>query len=220
MKIKRYCKIRYLNDNVKAIVGIIIATFFWISFFSNRMAPKVLSLAKIEADSRLYNVVNEAVRKGTKNMDVSDFLIFKKNDENELILAKYDLKNVYKILDRITFYLKMNGDFVFFLPSAFGSKSFLVNYFGTKIPIRVKLSQNVYTNIKTKITNYGLNNALAEIYVIINVNQAIISPFDKSNNKQKYEILISTNFIVGKVPSYYGNNYEISSNIFDIRQKI
>ena len=109
---------------------------------------------------------------------------------------------------------------IFFLPSGLLNKRFLTNYFGTKIPIRVKVSKSIYANIKTKITNYGLNNALAEIYLVIDVNYLIISPFDRAVQNSKYEILLSSYFINGKVPNIYSGAYVINSNIFDINQKI
>ena len=58
------------------------------------------------------------------------------------------------------------------------------------------------------------------MYVVVDLNYYVFSPFVKKMYNRKFEILISSFFINGKIPLAYGDNYEISSNIFDINQKI
>ena len=77
----------------------------------------------------------------------------------------------------------------------------------------------MYTNIKTKVSNYGLNNALVEVYVVIETKQQLVIPFTKKNLNFKYEILVSSYFINGKIPGIYSKNFEISSNIFTLLRK-
>ena len=203
-----------------AVIGTIIATFFWFSFCSKKLSSKIISIAAIEADQRFYKMTSKIVKEQVKNENLNDFLAFTKNKDNELILTSYNLNKVYEFLEKISKYCMVNNDYIFFIPSGMISNHFLLNNLGTKIPIRAKLVNNLYANIKTKITNYGLNNALAEMYVVIEMKQAVISPFSRSFQTKQYEILISTFFITGKVPFLYGDKYEISSNIFDISRKI
>ena len=209
------------KKNIKvAFIGIIIATFFWFTLFSKLIAPKVINMALIENENQNYIMINGIIKNKVKNINTQDFLIFTKNSDEEIILTEYDLKKVYNFLDDISKQLILNGNYVFFLPSGMFSGHFLLNYIGTKIPIRAFIANSVFANIKTKVTNYGINNALVEMYIVVEVNQGVISPFNKHSKKGKYEILISTYFINGKVPSFYGKNYELSSNIFDITKKI
>lgn len=210
-------KINYIKV---AFIGTIIATFFWFSFFSKRISPKIISLATIESDKRFYNVANTIINKEVKNINPQEFLFFTKNKNNEILLTEYNLKKVYTFLEKVNKYLKMDDEYVFFLESGMLSKNFLMNFIGFKIPIVSKIANNMFANVKTKITNYGINNALVELYIVIDVNQMIISPFSKINNNKKYEILIATYFINGKVPNFYGNDYVVYSNIFDIKEKI
>ena len=91
-----------------------------------------------------------------------------------------------------------------------------LNNLGPKIPVKVSVVGNVLTNIKTKMTNYGINNVLAEVYVTLDITEQVIVPMTYDKLKTNYEILISTFFINGKVPSFYGSTYETSSKIYDV----
>ena len=205
-----------------AIIGIIIATFFWFNFFSKRLSPKIKEYAKNEADKHVYLLLSDVISQDIKNNNSKELIITSKNEENEIILTEYNLKKLYELLSRVNESLskKLDKDFYFFLPSGLYSKSFLINTWGSKIPIRVIIAGNIYSNIKTKITNYGLNNALVEVYIIVKVNQRLLSPMADNDYSGEYEILVSTFFINGKVPNFYGDSYELSSNIFDINKKI
>ncbi len=203
-----------------AVIGVIIATFFWFSFISKKLSDRIISIASVEANQRFYNMTSKIIREQVKKENVNDFLVFTKNKDGELLLTKYNLSKVYDFLEKVSNYLELDKNYVFFLPSGLISKKFLINNIGTKIPIRVIIANGIYVNIKTKITNYGINNALAEIYLIIEAKQVVVSPFEKKEQIKQYELLLSSFFITGKIPNFYGDRYELSSNIFDIKEKI
>ena len=71
-------------------------------------------------------------------------------------------------------------------------------------------------NIKTKVTNYGFNNALLEIYVTVELQKLIITPLGKKTTPFNYDIIIGALVINGAVPEFYGGSYETYSNILDI----
>ena len=73
---------------------------------------------------------------------------------------------------------------------------------GPKIPVKVKYSGNVGLDVKTKVSEYGLNSALIEVYVYVEVTQRTIIPFQSKDIKLTSEIPIIMKVVKGKIPSY------------------
>ena len=86
---------------------------------------------------------------------------------------------------------------------------------GPKIPIKLNLIGDVISNIETKVTNYGINNALLEIGVYVEVSSKINLPFISKTVKVSNVIPISMKVIEGKVPQMYLNGYTTNSNLIE-----
>ena len=161
------------NNNYRSwkavIVGIIIATFLWIGFFSKRLSDKMIAEAKIESDRHIYNMLSNIINNCIKNKNQKNYLITTKNKDNEILLTEFNLKEVYNLLGEVNKELnkKVDYNYIFFVPSFMSSKKFLINSWGSKIPVKTAIIKSIYSNIKTKVTDYGLNNALVEIYIIV-----------------------------------------------------
>ena len=82
--------------------------------------------------------------------------------------------------------------------------------------LKVNYIGELLTNIKTKITNYGLNNALVELYITIEITEELTSPVTYKKNKFNYDMLIASKIINGRVPYLYGECLESKSNILSI----
>ena len=76
---------------------------------------------------------------------------------------------------------------------------------GPKIPVKFSLIGSVTSNINTKITNYGINNALIEVYVDISVELEVILPLMTDKTEIKSSIPVAIKLIQGNVPEYYAN---------------
>ena len=82
--------------------------------------------------------------------------------------------------------------------------------------ILINFVGSVLTNIKTKITDYGINNALVEIYVTVVLQTDLISPVVEKENKIDYDVLIASAVINGRVPEIYGGLIQSKSNSLSI----
>ena len=87
----------------------------------------------------------------------------------------------------------------------------LLNNRGPKIPVRMELVGSVLTGVNSKVTNYGINNSLIEIFVHIEVNERVILPVTAKNITIVNDIPISYRIIKGKIPSYYSGTNSSSS---------
>ena len=79
--------------------------------------------------------------------------------------------------------------------------SFLANI-GPKIPVKIKYSGNVGLDIKTKVKEYGLNSALIEAYIYVEVTQRTILPFGSKDIKLTSEIPVIMKVVKGTIPYY------------------
>ena len=83
--------------------------------------------------------------------------------------------------------------------------SFLSNL-GPKIPVKINLVGNIISGVETKVTNYGINNAMIEVYVHLQVNIQVILPFLSDTVQVDTLVPIAMKLIQGSVPNYYGGN--------------
>ena len=82
------------------------------------------------------------------------------------------------------------------------NNSFFYNI-GPKIPIKIKYSGNVSLDIKTRVSEYGINSALIEIYIKAQVTQRTILPFKSKDVKLVSEIPVVMKVVKGNIPNYY-----------------
>ena len=83
---------------------------------------------------------------------------------------------------------------------------------GPSIYVPINFVGSVLTNIKTKITDYGINNALVEIYVTVVLDTNLISPVVEKSNKINYDVLVASTVVNGRVPEVYGGLIQSKSN--------
>ena len=137
------------------------------------------------------------------SMDISDLVL---EDINYLALGEFEkidfvLPNItekyYKeISDGIVFGISMGNIF---------NNNFLANI-GPRIPLKMNLNGNVDVQIKNKITEYGMNNALMEVYIEIRVRPVIVMPFLSREIDIVNKIPLITEIIQGDIPSNYFSN--------------
>lgn len=93
----------------------------------------------------------------------------------------------------------------------------LFNYLGPKVDVHIKLIGAIETNVYTVVKEYGINNSLIEMGVIITVSIRVMLP---GNNwillQINNQVPISYKIVTGQVPSYYGGSMNQNSDIFSI----
>ena len=93
------------------------------------------------------------------------------------------------------------------------NNNILLENLGFRIPCKVNFVNDIEINFKTKVTDYGLNNVLVELYLVVNVENDLLSPQGHETFKEDYEIVIASKVIMGRIPDYYGGMFEKSSSI-------
>lgn len=211
------------------IVIILVLSFNFLSFIGNKITPKVTSLAKVSLNHHLKNVASNFKEYTYNNKDI---LIPTYNNKNEVTSLTYDMKVVYDIAGAFTNNIKSslkeknndipfitetnNNKILFMIPIGALSNQALFTNMGPKIPVQIYFVDNVFTEIKTKVTDYGINNALIEIYLSINLTYEIVSPFVREQVTLNYNLPIDQKIITGVVPNIIGHTFEAKTTFFNV----
>lgn len=203
------------------IVLIFFLCFCLLLVYSNKTSKKISLFANKYYEKQI-NIKLNTILKNVSNEVDTEILIIHKNNNDEIISADYDIKKTYELIDRLTSKLTktVNKDDlkanIITVPFFVASNNVFLNNYGPKIKVKMYYMDTIIANIKTKITDYGMNNALVEAYIVISLDGKLITPLGQDEKKNTYELLISSKIINGRVPTLYGNNFTVSSLIFDI----
>ena len=218
------------NKILVIILIIVILTIIFINYLNKKIMPKVMAYAIINTEKLGTFIINDAVSKNVlDNLNTTNLFIISKNNNDEVISIDFNTIIVNKILTTATnqieknltylekdkldsimslnnIELSKNGIF-FLIPSGVAiNPNYLANL-GPKIPVKIEFSGSVVSNISTNVINYGINNALFEVYLNISVTLKVIMPFISKDIIVKTKVPLIMKMINGKVPEYYLNGY-------------
>ena len=209
------------------LVLISINVYLIINFVGNKITPNIFYVIKKTINSNVGNYVFYGLSKEVMmDEELDDLITVDKNSEGEIIAVDYNfdvaydnlsesLEILYENLDEVeidsVYYNKDKQ--IFFVPLGILTNNVLVSNMGPEIPCKIELLSHVNIGYKTKVSNYGINNALVELYVVISVQNSIINPAIQEDFGEEYEIVLDSKLISGSVPGYYGGVIEQPSAI-------
>lgn len=231
MKLKSKYKYKL---NLKLIIWsflicfIVFLTFCFLNEFSNKVSPKIIAISKQKANEVIYDVITNNVNRYVLDDSklLKEIIQVNVNQEGEIITADFNLESAYILIRNITKSIddniKLNEEdegIYFEVPVGYYFDSNFFNNMGPRIPVKINFTGNILSNLKTKITNYGMNNALVELYANIIITEEVITPVSNNIIKTDYDVLLSSKLINGRVPSFYGDSIEKESKIFNVSNK-
>jgi sporulation protein YunB len=193
-------------------------------------------------DKLSYHIENIVIKNVNKSIYNSIFVIFgseelgdekllsainlNQNNDGEIISIDYKMNVVYDILsdcmnnlyddianlDMDSLY-KSGINNVYYLPVGLIYNNILMDNLGFRIPCKIEFISDIDMGFKTKVKDYGVNNLLIELYIVIDVKNFIMSPSTYKEFGETYEILVSSKIVMGRIPMYYGGTMEKSSTI-------
>lgn len=206
-------------------------SFYFLFILGEKVNPIFLNYLNSEVERVASNVVDSVIHDLlTEEINNSLFSITR-NDENEVEMIDYNTSKVNSLLSNINeaVYLRLyqleEGDVSeFFLSSSLSGldyrfldsgivceiplgsltgNGFLANL-GPIIPVKMSFLGQVNSNLKTKVTSYGINNLLFEVYIQVEIKEKITLPKSSDVSTIKIEAPLSIKVISGVVPDYYG----------------
>ena len=202
---------------------VFIGSVIFIYYFQKKLGPELITCAENQVKYLTTLVVNNSIRKYHKTSTEDNFLKMTKNEQGEIILIEYNTKTINETTTKITEILesdlqnmtkgnlqeideKINDGIIVTVSVGTATGSSLLANTGPKIPLKLKLVGEVNTTLKSKVKEYGLNNAIIEIYVETETTTVIQMPFLSKEVVIKNEIPLTMQLIQGTLPEYYIGN--------------
>ena len=221
-----------IGGTIFAVVGITIILFILFSF---KATPKLVYLAKTNINKYVDHLASDYQKIIVETEDLN-ILTIKENASQEITSMNYDMNKVYKIAENLTIYLEENissqaklneylqtnnsvassKGLVLTFPLGQISESIFLSNLGPKIPVLVRFIDSVRTNVKTTVTDYGINNALLNISLEVKLSYEMITPITEQNQTLEYSILLDSQVIQGAVPNIYGGYLEDKSAFLEL----
>ncbi len=212
MKLKERLKRKYY-----ILITFLISLFLFIiifSLYSKKLNPKLNDYIDFLVKDEIYKKVIKSNNFIT-NEEVNDILYIDKNKSNEIVYLDYNMDKTYKLLNKYIESLKKDNSKskILTVPFFIASDNIIISSLGPKIKFKYEIIDNVKGKIKTKVTDFGVNNALVEMYFELEIGYLVVIPMNKKESVLKTEILISSKIINGKVPTFYGKNIFKESSV-------
>ena len=211
---------------------LIIFTFIILVFLSNKVMPFYMNYSEAEMKRVVTTVINKSVTEEVTNqLEVDSFFVLKKENDNTIIVD-FDPVIVNRVMSKISDVVYNNLKLIskkdkltlekynldesyFYIPSGIIFNTTMLNNVGPRIPINLEIISSVNPNLKTEVTEYGINNSLIEVYINVIVDVKMILPMYSNTMQIVVVVPLAVKLIQGEVPKYYQRGYASSTLFFD-----
>jgi sporulation protein YunB len=183
----------------------------------------------IEAERLTNNIVSNAVNEIIVDEDYDDFLNIVRNN-NTIEQISYNTKKINKLKNDMAIYIQKKLLFLddgkideFFISNKFKNSKFknikkgilcevslgslrnstIFANIGPTIPLKLIFLGEVNTDIDIKIKEYGINNIMIQVYLIVDVNEQVSMPITSKKKNIIVREPISIDIINGEIPDYF-----------------
>jgi len=200
-------KIKFINKIAIIFVIIMIITILVLNKVNKIANPILMVHAKANAYNTVTKIINNSVNDSIQNLNVNELFIMSYDNNGEIISIDFDSIVVNKVLTSVSLAIESEINFIeeeaYQVPFGVIFKNSFFTNLGPNIPVKLRLVGSVVNDIDTKITNYGINNALMEVYIDIEVNVQVVLPFISDNITVKTLMPIAIKLVRGNIPEYY-----------------
>ena len=222
-------KIKMLFKNVYVLIFMLVfaSTFIFLIILNKKAMPAIMNYASVQTKRVGIEVLRSTgTKEVNKLLNDSNLFITNKNESGEIETIDFNTgvinealiivsKNVrkrlkeveegknlpdelyYDVMDKI-----MRKGIIYEIPSGVVFNNAFLSNVGPKVPVKIKYSGNVGLDVKTRVKKYGINSALVEVYIYVEVTQRTILPFQSKDIKLTSEIPVVMKVIKGNAPYY------------------
>ena len=188
----------------------LIIIFQGFAYVDRNLKPPIMNLAKIRIKQVATEAINEAITAQVAQQQDFDKLVNWKMDTSGKVsgfMMNYAeqmkiTSNTFKVVQATLNDVNQLSEHI---PVGMALGSPVLASFGPKIPVRIEPQGAAKVELSTRQRDAGINMILVEVYIDVNVDVAVVIPFDMENEHVETEIPISYLLVVGDVPMYYYN---------------
>ena len=201
---------KILSRKRKLRFMIVLAILIGIALGMNcKFTPVAQSVATGKAKYIMSDFINSSVVEDMENSgDIySQITKVERNEKNEISAIYTDMKKINFLKSHIASLIQNKivnfKEKTFWISLGTLSGFEILNGKGPKVPMKISIAGNVFTNFNNKFSNAGINQTIHQIYVNIHTKICITIPGSTCTSESDDEILVSETVIVGKVPRVY-----------------
>lgn len=240
IKKKRIIHVSFGTRFVIFLVLFIFCLILGLEFVSKRITPGLMEYAEVEAKKLATILMNSAVTLNVSDkLDVDNLFITTTDDEGNILSVDFNPVTVNALLIQTTNNVQKNlryiekgqidklvlvddvlGDYneddlrngvIANIPTGVLFRNVLLSNLGPKFPVRIKLIGDIISNVHTKVSHYGINNAVLEVSIHMSITTQALLPFSSKSLNITSDIPIAIKLMQGDIPSYYFGGKENSS---------
>ncbi len=218
---RRRFRLGFLNNNprgdrfkrkIKKItpyIATLMIAFITCYMIWNAMNPIFETLCEDEAKAIATIITNEETTKVINQYNYDTFFTIEKDEEGNIQMINANVLKINQITSDVALNiqkaLKENetNKVKISLGSATGLR--MLSGSGPKIPVTISSTGNVDTDLRSEFIAQGVNQTKHRVYLEIQTNVNILTPFSTVQRSINNQVLIAENVILGEIPSTYYN---------------
>lgn len=216
------------------ILTVVLALFF-IKQFSGRVSEVLIKNGEAEARRVITLIINNSISKDAfEGVNMDSLFTVRRDSNNDIEIIDFDTVMVTELLDSIINMIQVNlnavedGDIdsldidlrrvsdidyeelrdgiIYCVSMGSASGVGLLNNVGPSIPIKLVMVGDVVGSFSSDVKEYGINNALIEVSVDVEVTMLVNMFFTSREVKIESSVPIIMKVVQGSVPDYYMKN--------------
>lgn len=220
---------------IVVLLVVFLVGYFFV-WFSSNATPKLIHVVELSLSEYIDRVASDFKMYSLPKNSSDEFLIVSENSEGKITSVDYDMEHIYELAGDFTEFIQSSlkesisvlsyqnfdikvergNGIVLAMPLGVVSDSIFLTNLGPRIPVYVHFIDSVLTQVKTKGTDYGINNVLLEVYLNVKISYEIISPVIAEKKMLEYQLLLDSKVIQGSVPNWYSSPYESKTTFFEV----
>ena len=203
----------------------------FLSFIDYKLNCVVRQYIDIEVERMTNNIVNRVFQEKLLHIKIENYMKVNKDDNGIINNISYDTNRINEISNMVSkkiekaiinmddgiidkyfnYHQVKDGKFKnmkngILCEVSFGTirNSLLFSNVSPSIPIKLSFLGQVTTDVEIKTKEYGINNVMVEVFLIVRVKEQVSMPISSKRKTIIVKHPIYVDLIKGEVPKYYG----------------
>lgn len=147
------------------------------------------------------DAMNEALRTATER---AEYFLYSMNKGEEMDIDDPDLNPIES--DDSVEDLATKDPTVVEIPLGQATGNTVLANLGPKIPVHFEIVGSLQSDVVHEVEEFGVNAALVEIYIPVEVSIRIVVPFSTETSTISTRVFIDSRVIMGNVPDFYSGS--------------
>ncbi|MDD4705590.1 MAG: sporulation protein YunB [Bacilli bacterium] len=235
VKYKKRINIKKKRIIFVIILAIVINTISFLMIFITKFSSVIEESAKKELKEITTNIVIKYLTKeNLMKVSMEELIVINKDKEDVISHIDFKLDKGYEVILNIKEQIEnevidlkngklhspaiaINDNLIIKVPYYAWSDNILLMNLGPKIYIKINLLENVRGDLYTKVTGYGINSLLINLYITLYIKESLLYPASSEQIEYKFDMLVASKVIQGKIPEFYNGILESKSSVINLK---